>query len=146
MEEEGIWRLGFIFSGLADWVFFLCVWMKKRRREGLGERKKKWRWPWRERKKKRCWSTTLWVSTGSCGSGLGVLILLVGYGRMEEEGVWSSGFVYSGLADWGERKKKRCWPAAPWVSPAWVSRVRPGCRLLQLFFFFFFDISRFDRV
>jgi hypothetical protein len=55
MEEEGIWSLGFIFSGLADWVFFpMCVdeekRKKKRRREGLGERKKKWRWPCRERK------------------------------------------------------------------------------------------------
>jgi hypothetical protein len=81
MEEEGIWSLGFIFSGLADWGFFLCVdeekRKKKRRREGLGERKKKRRWPWRERKKKRRWSATPWVSTGSRGSGLGVLILLV---------------------------------------------------------------------
>jgi hypothetical protein len=60
MEEEGIWSLGFIFSGLADWGFFLCVdeekRKKKRRREGLGERKKKRLWPWRERKKKRRWS------------------------------------------------------------------------------------------
>jgi hypothetical protein len=38
MEEEGIWSLSFIFSGLADWVFFLCVWMKKRERRKEEER------------------------------------------------------------------------------------------------------------
>jgi hypothetical protein len=79
MEEEGIWSLGFIFSGLADWGFFLCVEeeKKKRKREGLGERKKKRCWPWRERKNKRRWSMTPWISTGSRRSSLGVLILLV---------------------------------------------------------------------
>jgi hypothetical protein len=54
---------------------------------------------------------------------------------MEEEGIWSSGFVFSVLADWRERKKKRCWPAA-----SFVSSVRPGCRLLRIFFLLIFFV------
>jgi hypothetical protein len=33
MEEEGIWSLVFIFSGLDDWGFFLCVDEEKRKKK-----------------------------------------------------------------------------------------------------------------
>jgi hypothetical protein len=82
MEEEGIWSLVFIFSGLADWVFFLCVdeekRKKERRREGLGERKKK-----------RHWSATPWVSRVRPGC---VDFVGLAMAEWKDDGIWSSGF------------------------------------------------------
>jgi hypothetical protein len=73
--------LEFIFSGLVDWVFFLCVWMKKRERRKEEER--------------------VWEKERRSGAGRG-----------EKERRNSAGRRHCG------------------------SR-RPGCRLLQFFFFVF---------